>query len=52
MGVLRAGAECALHDHTTHEAVREELNVYDLLWTVHSVRHNDCSECKRRAVTS
>ena len=40
MKVLRSVAEFALHDQRTNEAVREELNVYDLLWTVHSVRHN------------
>ena len=40
MKELTSAAEYALHDHTTNEAVGEELNVYGLLWTVHSVRHN------------
>ena len=40
MKVLTSAAEYALHDHTTNEAGGEELNVYGLLWTVHSVRHN------------
>jgi len=34
MEVLRSVAEYALHDRTTSEAVRDELNVHDLLWTV------------------
>ena len=47
MRVLRPVAEYALHDHTTNEAVRETLNVYDLLWTVHSLRHNIQRDSKR-----
>jgi hypothetical protein len=41
MEVLRSVAEYALQDRTTSEAVREELNVYDSLWTVQSDGQTD-----------